>query len=164
LTPLGVTLLHTADDIAVPLPLADDSLDLVINRHANHAAEELLRILRLGGRFLTQQVGGQDQFRLNEIFQDDPHFEYSDWTLAYAVNELEAAGFTILDAREAFPETRFLDIGALVYYLKIIEWQVPDFDIHKDRAILKQVHAEILQRGFLETHQHRFLIEALKTV
>jgi len=162
LTPLGVTLLHTTDDTTVPLPLADDSLDLVINRHADHAAEELFRILRPGGCFLTQQVGGQNLFRLNEIFQEEPHFLYDYWTLGYAKHELEAAGFTILDAREAFPETCFLDIGAVVYLLKIIFWQVPGFDIHKDRATLKQVHAGIQQRGLLETHSDRFLIDALQ--
>jgi hypothetical protein len=136
----------------------------VINRHAGYSPTELFRILKPGGRFLTQQVGGKNQFRLNEIFQDEPHFIYGFWTLDYALQELQQAGFEILLQREETPETRFFDIGAVVYFLKIIDWQVPGFSPHRDWEKLQQVHQRIQEVGFLQTWQHNFIISAVKSL
>jgi SAM-dependent methyltransferase len=162
LQPIGIAVLWTDDDVSIPLPLASASLDLVLNRHAGYNPAEIFRVLQPGGRFLTQQVGGKNHFHLNELFQDEPALIYGYWMLDYARAELEKAGFTILEQGEAFPEMRFLDIGALVYFLKIISWQVPDFSPHKDNALLRQIHALIEREGKLTTWQHRFFIHALK--
>jgi SAM-dependent methyltransferase len=161
---VGVPVVQTEDDIRVALPFATQSLDLVINRHAGYSPTELFRILKSGGRFLTQQVGGKNQFRLNEIFQDEPHFIYGFWTLDYALQELQQAGFEILLQREETPETRFFDIGAVVYFLKIIDWQVPGFSPHRDWEKLQQVHQRIQEVGFLQTWQHNFIISAVKSL
>ena len=75
---------------------------------------------------------------------------------------MREAGFNILDAREAFPETRFFDIGALVFFLKVIFWQVPGFDPEKDQEKLYQIHQQIQVEGCLKTNLHRFIIEAQK--
>jgi SAM-dependent methyltransferase len=162
LAPWGVQVVQTADDVSIPLPVASESLDLVLNRHAGYSPAELFRILRPGGRFLTQQVGGKNQFRLNELFQNQPYFMYAYWTLDYALDALEKAGFTILEQREAHPATRFLDIGAVVYFLKIIDWQVTGFSVEKDLDTLRHVHEAIQREGCLTTWGHNFLIEAVK--
>ena len=159
---VGVSVVQTADDIRFALPFAAQSLDLVINRHASYSAAELFRILRPGGRVLTQQVGGRNEFRLNEIFQEEPHFIYGYWTLDYAVQELLQAGFSILRQQEEFPEIRYYDIGAVVYFLKIIDWQVPGFTPQKQWDKLLQVHQYIQEHGYLPTWGHNFIIEAVK--
>jgi hypothetical protein len=33
----------------------------------------------------------------------------------------------VLEQKEEFPVSRFFDIGAIVYYLMAIPWQIPDF-------------------------------------
>jgi len=162
LSAVGVPVVQTDDDIRVALPFASQSMDLVINRHAGYSAAELYRILRPGGRFLTQQVGGKNEFRLNELFQEKPHFIYGYWTLVYAVQELQQAGFTILRQQEDFPEIRRYDIGAVVYFLKIISWQVPEFTPQSHWEKLRQVHQYIQEHGYLPTWQHNFVIEAVK--
>jgi SAM-dependent methyltransferase len=53
LEPLGVTVWPVGDDDR--LPLDDASFDLVINRHESYDAREVLRVLRPGGTFVTQQ-------------------------------------------------------------------------------------------------------------
>lgn len=162
LNPLGVQVVHTEDDIAIPLPFADATFDLVLNRHAGYSPSEVWRVLRPGGRLLTQQVGGQNEFRMNELFQEQPHFVYGYWTLPYAVQELREAGFTIQTQREAQPEARYLDIGAVVYFLSVIDWQVPGFDIHTHEEKLRQVDRIIQEEGWLTTWEHFFIIEAIK--
>jgi SAM-dependent methyltransferase len=58
LEPLGVHVISNYTDVAIPLP--DTSLDLILNRHGSYSEPELMRLLKPGGIFLTEQVGGQN--------------------------------------------------------------------------------------------------------
>ncbi len=42
------------------------------------------------------------------------------------MGQLEANGFEIVQGKEETPVTRFMDIGAVVFFLKAVSWQVPD--------------------------------------
>ncbi len=68
LGPLGVRVVAVDDDNHLPLP--DAHFDLVINRHESFDPHEVRRILRPGGRFISQQVGGQDNVELNRALQE----------------------------------------------------------------------------------------------
>ena len=160
LEPLGVTLIQTNQEDT--LPFDDAFFNLVINRHGSFFAPEVHRVLKPDGLFITQQVGGQNNFELNELLQENPEFQYSYWTLDWATNQLLDAGFHILDRREAFPETIVTDIGALVFHLKIISWQVADFSVEKYHDKLVDIHNMIQDEGELRIKSHRFLIVAKK--
>ena len=160
LEPLGVKVIQTWGDD--PLPFEDDLFDLVTNRHGSFIAPELYRALKPGGIFITQQVGGQNNFELNELIQDKPEFKFSYWKLDMAAKQLTDAGFQILDAREEFPETIIADIGALVFHLKIISWQIEDFSVKKYHDKLVRIHNLIQEKGDLRIRSHRFLIVAKK--
>ncbi len=160
LEPLGVRVFDTLAD--VPLPFEDNSFDLVINRHGSYLAAEIRRILKPGGSFVTQQVGGENCIRLNEMLQDQVNFQFSDWTLDHAIRELEEGGMVILDQRDDHPNAEFLDIGAVVYYLKVISWQVGDFSPEKYYERLGKIHNIIQETGKFVVKAHRFFIEAQK--
>ena len=160
LEPLGIRLMQVERNDQ--LPFSDEQLELVLNRHGSYSPGELWRVLKPGGRLLTQQVGGTNQMRLNQLLQEKPVHPYGYWTLDYARQQLETAGFQILDAREEFPETRFFDIGAVVYYLKAIPWQIEGFEPAQYLPRLAQIDEMIRRDGKLVTQQHRFLIEARK--
>ena len=160
LSPLGVHLVSEYRDEA--LPFGDDSLDLVLNRHGSYSAQELRRILRPGGIFLTQQVGGRDNLRLNKLLQDEVAYPFHEWTLDNILAQLHYAGLVILQAPECFHENIFMDIGAVVFYLRIISWQIEDFTVEKYRSRLLAIHERIQREGGLVTHSHRILIEACK--
>jgi SAM-dependent methyltransferase len=162
LEPLGIELYVPDPD--ENLPIEDGSFDLVINRHGGYRTAEVHRVLRPGGIFLTQQVGGQNQFRLNELLQEQPSFVYADWTLDRACDQLRQAGLEILHTQEAFPEVRYLNIAAVVYYLRVISWQVEGFAPQNSLAQLYTIHQLIQREGSLLTHYHRFLIEARRPV
>ncbi len=144
------------------LPFADNSLDLVINRHEGYRANEVRRILKPGRSFITQQVGGKNMIELNKALQEKVEFIYSYWTLEYALREVEQAGFTVVDQREEYPCTSFKDIGAVVYYLKVISWQVEDFSPERYLDQLAAIHHTIQEGGQFIAHEHRWLIEAVK--
>ena len=142
------------------LPFADGRFDLVINRHEAYVPTEVRRVLRPGGRFLTQQVGGRDNIRLNQVLGAGDARQYADWDLRRAVHELEEAGLRITDAREEFPETVFDDVGAVVYYLRAVSWQIDGFGVDEYRGPLSALHEMIQAEGRLVVTSHRFLIEA----
>lgn len=157
---LGVRVVSGCED--QNLPFEDDFFDLVINRHGSFYSTELYRILRPGGVFFTQQVGGKNNIRLNELLQDEAGYQYANWNLDRITYWLELAGFHILQTREEFPAEVFYDIGAVVYYLRIISWQVADFSVEKYRDALYQIYKLIQREGKLITHGHRILVEARK--
>jgi SAM-dependent methyltransferase len=160
LAPLGVEVFAT--DEMEALPFASESLDLIIDRHASYREDEVYRALKPGGRFITQQVGGQSNRECNEWLGAPLEVPFASWTLETATQGLYAAGFTVLTQRKAIAPTRFYDIGALVYYLKAIPWQIPDFAVERYRHALLRLHERIQSEGYLEQQSDRFLIIARK--
>ncbi len=161
LEPLGVKIVQLfGNDIP---PFADGYFDLVTNRHGSFLAQELHRILKPDGVFITQQVGGENNFKLNQLLQERPEFIYSHWTLNLAVKQLTDAGFQILEQKDEYPETTVSDIGALVFHLKVIQWQITDFSVEKYHDKLVEIHNLIEEQGCLKIRSHRFLIVAKKT-
>jgi SAM-dependent methyltransferase len=160
LEPLGVRMITEYTISSIPLPAS--SLDLVLNRHGGYSEAELFRLLKPGGFFLTQQVGGRNNFRLNELLQDQPYFKYSYWKKDVITRKLQEAGFELLTIKEEFPEVQFMDIGAVVFCLRIISWQIEDFNVQKYRDKLYAIHTAILSQGSLKVHEHRVLVEARK--
>jgi SAM-dependent methyltransferase len=160
LEPMGVQVISDYTDTSIPLTTA--CLDLVLDRHGSYSEAELLRLLKPGGIFLTEQVGGQNCFRINELLQDKPEFQYSYWTKDLITQQLLDAGFELLNVQEEFPRAEFADIGMLVFYLRIIPWQVADFSVEKFRPKLYAIHEDILAHGPLQVHDHRILVEVRK--
>jgi SAM-dependent methyltransferase len=159
LEPLGVEVVEVEEGGA--LPLHDRAFDLVVNRHEEFEAAEVRRVLRPGGTFITQQVGGRDLRELNETLGAPPN-SYLDWDLSGAVDEIAAAGLRVVRADEAHPAARFHDIGAVVLFLRIAPWQVPDFSADRYRDALRELDRRIRLDGELEVTCHRFLVIARK--
>jgi SAM-dependent methyltransferase len=155
---LGVPVVRV--DSAAPQPFPDACFDLVINRHDGYAPAELARILIPGGRFLTQQVGGRNNADLNALLACPIPFEYGYWTAEYAAAELERSGLVVDRVEETLRETTVADIGAVVYYLRAVPWQIADFDLERYRDRLFALHRRIERDGGLIVHEHRFLIAA----
>lgn len=158
LGPLGIQVVEVADEHALALP--DAAFDLVVNRHEYYDVAELRRILRPGGRFLTQQVGMSELSELNDFLDAPPYSAEPFWGLGEKVSRLEMNGFEVLRVEEAHPASIFYDVGAVVYVLKVIEWQIPDFSVERYRDRLLALHDHIRMRGPFRTHADRCLIEA----
>ncbi len=156
---LGVSVIE-AD--SCKLPFEGERFELVINRHEKYSPVEIFRVLRPSGRFITQQVGSRNNIRLNEMLGDMSFLRGEEWNVERAALLLCQAGFEIIVQQEEFPETVFADIGAIVFYLKVIPWQIADFSVKEYKHRLYEMHKEIRQNGELRMKAHRFLIEAVK--
>lgn len=159
LDPLNVKVYEVEDDEY--LPFEDEEFELIINRHESYSAKEVKRTLKDKGIFITQQVGGLNDKEINEILGAKKS-EFIDWNLEKAVGQLETAGFKILEGKEDLVKTRFYDIGAIVYYLKAVPWQVPDFTIERYFDKLVEIHNIIERLGYIDFTCHRFFIMASK--
>ena len=76
----------------------------------------------------------------------------------------EKAGLIVTDLRHERPRTVFYDIGAVVYFLRLVVWIVPDFTVERYREELFALHCRIEREGGFETSASRFLIEAVKAM
>jgi len=60
--------------------------------------------------------------------------------------------------------TRIFDVGAIVYYLKAIPFDFPDFTVEKYYNRLVEINDYINDNGYLDVdiNNHRFIIKAKK--
>ncbi len=151
-----------AAEPAMALPSRDGRFDLVLNRHEAFDALEVFRVLKPGGIFLTQQVGGDDFAEAHDLFGAKAH--YPEHTLDRVVEQLTEAGFRVDEAGAWKGTSRFHDVGALVYYFKLSPWDVPeDFCVDGYADALLRLHADGPGRGRpLSFTASRFWLRASK--
>ena len=141
------------------LPLPDNAFDLIINRHGAYSAKEMERISNPSGSvFLTQQVGSNNAIGLNTALFAP--VETAAWNLSLATTGLIEQGFVIANQKEEHPAMSFKDIGAMVFYLQAIPWQIPGFEFSQYRRKLLDLHEHIELYGSFDVSAHRFLVEA----
>ena len=160
LAPLGVQVLSVPLTDDNPMPFAGGEFDLVLNRHAAFNPAEVARVLAPGGTFLTQQVHGLWAADLLAAFGAAP--QWPDAAPEKYVPRLRAAGLAIVDVQDWQGSLRFLDVGALVYYLKAVPWLVPGFSVATQRDTLFALQDRLDADGELRFTARKYLIEARK--
>lgn len=159
LHPRGVAVVADADE--PPLPFADEAFDLVVSRHPVTAWwNEIARVLRPGGTYLSQQVGPASVYELVEYFLGPlpRHKRRPEDARAAAIG----AGLDVVDLRSERLRVEFFDVGAVVYFLRKVVWMIPGFTVAAYRDQLRELHDKIAADGPFVAHSSRFLIEARK--
>jgi len=157
LVPLGIRVYQAQNES--PLPINDDSFDIVINRHETYDLHEVKRVLRPGGLFITQQVGGENCVSLKKRINLEETIQ-SAFSLQTELPQFQDCGFSVSYSDECFPELKFFDVGAIVFWAKIIEWSFPGFSVERNYRRLQALQKELDQNGFISSLQHRFIIVA----
>ena len=160
LLPLGIDL-RACDDCA-RIPFKDGAFDIVINRHGDFHPPEIKRLLKPGGLFITQQVGCENDRELVRAVLPDVPSPFPHLNLTEQQKAFEDAGFDILQTGEAFGPIRFFDMGAFVWFARIIEWEFPGFSVDRCFDRLLQLQQTIERQGRIEGTTHRYLIVARK--
>lgn len=149
---------------AQELPFDDQSFDTVLNRHETYDPKEVYRILKKGGNFMTQQVGGQNTRAFATwLLGKSPLVTSEDWDMAYAIEQLEAVGFEIIASEECVQPLKFYDMETFIYFAKIIEWEFPDFSVHKQYDKLHELEKQLVEKGYFEMLEHRFYIQCQRS-
>ncbi len=66
----------------------------------------------------------------------------------------------MVDLRTERLRMEFLDIGAVVYFLRNVVWMVPGFTVDAHRERLRELHELIEDEGPFVAHSSRILVEA----
>lgn len=160
LLPLGISFKECSNPSEIPFE--DESFDLIINRHGDFDAKEIFRLLRRGGMFITEQVGGDNDRDLVETVLAEVDRPFPHLNLAEQRRSFEEAGFQIVEAEEAYRPIKFYDMGAFVWFARIIEWEFPGFSVDKCFERLLKMQEIIDKDGKLEGTIHRYMIIAKK--
>jgi SAM-dependent methyltransferase len=140
------------------LPFEDNSFDIVINRHETYVVKEVKRILKVSGLFISQQVGGKNNNNLSErIIRNFKPLDIN-FDLSHELIFFNKEGFEVIYTNEYFPYLRFYDIGAIVYWARIIKWEFPNFSVENCFEQLYNLEIEKNKNGYIESKQHRFIM------
>jgi SAM-dependent methyltransferase len=184
LAPLGGKVVRVGESDG--LPFRDGVFDLVVSRHPVVTRwDEVRRVLRPGGTYLSQQVGAATVRELAEFVTEgrpgraapktvadtdadsgarrDPFTTRSGSTPMAAVAAAEAAGLEVVGLRQAALRMEFHDIAAVVHFLRKVIWIVPGFTAEEYRDRLALLHDFIERHGPFVAHSQRFLVEARRT-
>lgn len=170
LAPLGVLVVRTDGaldnveqgpvDHSGLLPFRAASFDVIINRHESYRPQEVARVLRPGGTFVTQQVAADDGALHHLLGLPAP--PEGDWTLRYAVNQAAEGGLTVLDAGVGADVTTYHDVAPLAWYLRQVPWAVPGYDPVREPDRLRGVQRHIDTYGPLKIRRHHFWLRATR--
>lgn len=146
------------------LGFPDSAFDVVLNRHSTVHAEEIGRILRPEGFFITQQVGARNYHNICSLFGCGPGGQY-DWdpskSLDTLANELARHGCSVVARAEYDVRCWFCDLESLVFTLQAIP--IPqDFDMDRHWPQVAQIISEHSSARGIETNEHRELLVAQK--
>lgn len=155
LQPLGVDVINASSERT---PWAAASFDLVLSRHEAIVPKEIVRILRPGGVFLTQQVAREQWQELSAFFPERAVFP--DHEVDYR-QSLEDAGMAVTVERHAW-RAAYETLGEVAFMLLVAPWEVPGFDAVRDIDRLLDLEDVCgSSRGIVLTLS-RYLMEAKK--
>ena len=158
LLPLGIDFKEMSQYDSMPFD--DNSFDIIINRHGNYNVEELYRVIKPNGLFITQQVGSDNDKELIRLLCPDAVKLFQNANLNYQLKLFQNEGFSITLGEEAYRPIKFYDVGALVWFARIIEWEFQGFSVENNYDQLIKAQRILEQNGSIEGTIHRYLIVA----
>jgi SAM-dependent methyltransferase len=150
--------------VAVPdqptLPFASGSFDLVVSRHPVVTVwDEIARVLRPGGTYLSQQIGPGTNRELTAFFLG-PRPDNEERRPERAAHAARAARLDVVRLESCALRVEFFDVAAVVHFLRKVLWTVPGFTPEAYDTELRRMHAHIERHGSFVSTAQRFLIEA----
>ena len=144
------------------MPFADRAFDLVTSRHpATVHWSEIARVLAPGGTYFAQHVGGGTNVEISEYFLG-PLGTGDTRNHEDEADQARASGLEFVQCRNERLQLEFLDVGAMVYFLRKVVWTVPDFTVERYRVRLRDLHNQIARDGVFRSTMSRTLFEAHK--
>lgn len=142
------------------MPFRTGAFPLIINRHEAFQATEVSRALSPGGTFVTQQVDFHSYDDLYELLGLDVPQKVQSW-LPVAKWQLIDAGLKIQLAVRGEERHQLNDAAAVIYYLRLVSWAIPEFSLDSCIARLRDAH-ERPGTWPVTLRQRRFLLVASK--
>ncbi len=145
-----------ADDLRFP----DESFDVVLNRQAPIDPDEIHRVLRPSGVFITQQVSSRNAANIHGVFGVDPDRVFGSShseELRGQIQRFERLGCRVEARGEYNVRYWFIDVESLMFWLKAIGVQ-PELDIERHWRQVNEVIERYGTPEGIETNEHRELL------
>lgn len=146
---------------AEALPMADTSCDVVLNRHAVVAVAEIVRVLRPGGCFVTQQVGAQNTFNITTLFGCGPSMGGQriapEQEIPALADAFQQRGCAIVSYATYNVPYYFKDTESLLFWMQAVGVP-PHFDIERHWKSVDYLLTEYMTPRGVETNEHRELL------
>ncbi len=140
--------------------LGESSFDLILSRHGGSLSpKKLATLLKPNGHLVTEQIGDQTNQELRRLFGVQPEVQDA-WphNRSAAEEVFQHLDLAIVSLQSHRYTVRFADVGAVVYYLKAVPWEVPGFAIAKHAGSLLRLHRESMAKGYaIDTTYHAYL-------
>ena len=143
------------------LRFPDAEFDAVLNRHCSVYVEEIYRVLRSGGYFITQQVGARNAHNICALFGcgpgGEPDWDTEEEDMVPLARAFEQLGGRVVCTAEYDVGYWFLDVESLVFWHKAVP--IPeDFDIETHWRQVDRIITEYSTPRGIETNEHRQLL------
>jgi len=165
----GRILFLQSDASALAFPAG--SFDVVLNRHAGVFPDQVVQVLRPGGYFITQQVGGRNSQNLFDAFDWGSNGAYwracwEEWGVPLQDVDSLAEAFRAADCRviataEYDVPYYFLDLESFIFWLKAVPLPEP-FDLERWGPTLARFLDRHTTPLGIETNEHRELLVVRK--
>jgi SAM-dependent methyltransferase len=143
------------------LPVHDASCDVVLNRHVVVDVAEVVRVLRPGGCFITQQVGAQNTFNITTLFGCGPGVGGQriapEQEIPALADAFQQHGCAIVSYATYNVPSYFKDAESLLFWMQAVGVP-PYFDIEQDWQSVNYLLTEYMTLRGVETNEHRELL------
>jgi SAM-dependent methyltransferase len=141
-----------ADDLG----FAENTFDVVINRHAVVVPSEIVRVLKTSGYFITQQVATNNMQNFKDEFNYHPTYQWPNDNKTL-VEEFAKRGCRVITTGEYNVRYWVKDVESLVFWLKAVN--LPEnFTIDRHGNQLNQILAKYTTPRGVLTNEHRSLL------
>jgi SAM-dependent methyltransferase len=150
------------------LPFPDESFDVVLLRHAPVLIDEAVRVLRLGGVFITQGVGRRNMHTICRAFgvtaygeplPGPPEDMRGPHDATPVGDSFETAGCRVFVVARCEYDVRYcvLDVESLIFWLKALNLPPGGFDIERHWHDVARIVRDHSTPDGIETNEHRDL-------
>ncbi len=160
LSPRGASVVHASGS---HLPFGSQSFDIVLNSHEELSPQDVARVLRPGGRVLTQQVGRNEWQEIAQFFPMTSKEGRPDQFHTYQTG-FEGAGLTVIFARSQDTPVAYRSLEDVVYLFAVVmpQWRNHEFDLERDLDALLALERSLSTWKGIVLTESRFVIEAEK--
>ena len=155
LIPLGVNFVEAHAD--EKLPFDNNAFDMVICRHGSYSIEDVHRVLKENGLFITQQVGENNNRDLIKKVIGEYKPAYPGHTLNNAINKaIQGDKFDVLEASESRHTVKYMGMSSIIAIATRIPWEFISFSVDNNYNNLISIENEIKANGYVVGTDDRF--------
>ena len=136
------------------LPFEDESFDLVVSRHCGANMAEVFRILKKGGKFVSEDYAANDCWELKDYFCRGQNYGTKPLQNQIVVNCLDA-GFSKVHCLQ-FEEIEYYETEDDLKYLLGMTPILGGFDDKKDELILQKYIEKFITKKGIRLNRHLF--------